>query len=54
MSHEDFIGKPTGAGTIHMAVGPHGYVGAARLEDGRLNIAAAFDRGNGRVPRGAG
>jgi len=33
------------AGTIHMAVGPQGYVGAARLEDGRLNIAAAFDRG---------
>lgn len=30
-------------GTIHMAVGPQGYVGALQVEDGRLDIAAAFD-----------
>jgi menaquinone-9 beta-reductase len=32
------------AGVIFMATGQHGYVGMVRLEDGRLNIAAAFDR----------
>jgi flavin-dependent dehydrogenase len=32
------------AGVIFMATGPHGYVGLVRLEDGRLDIAAAFDR----------
>jgi len=32
------------AGTIWMAVGSGGYVGLVRVEDGRLNIAAAFDR----------
>lgn len=30
-------------GTIFMACGPGGYLGLARLEDGRLDIAAAFD-----------
>ena len=30
-------------GTIHMAIGPAGYVGALQLEDGRLDVAAAFD-----------
>jgi flavin-dependent dehydrogenase len=30
-------------GTIYMACGARGYVGLVRLEDGRLNIAAAFD-----------
>ncbi|MCP9927499.1 NAD(P)/FAD-dependent oxidoreductase [Cyanobium sp. CH-040] len=29
---------------IHMAVGRQGYVGLVRLEDGRLDLAAAFDR----------
>lgn len=28
---------------IHMAVGSGGYVGLVRIEDGRLNVAAAFD-----------
>lgn len=31
-------------GTIWMSVGQGGYVGLVRVEDGRLNIAAAFDR----------
>lgn len=31
-------------GTIYMAVGAGGYAGAVRLEDGRLNVAAALDR----------
>ena len=31
------------AGRIHMAVGRGGYVGLVRLEDGRLNVAAAVD-----------
>ena len=31
------------SGTIYMACGRGGYVGAVRLEDGRLNLAAAFD-----------
>ena len=31
------------AGTIHMATGRGGYVGLVRLEDGRLDVAAAFD-----------
>ncbi len=31
------------AGTIHMASGRGGYVGLVRLEDGRLDVAAAFD-----------
>jgi menaquinone-9 beta-reductase len=31
-------------GSIHMAVGRRGYVGLVRVEDGSLNLAAAFDR----------
>jgi flavin-dependent dehydrogenase len=31
------------AHAIHMAVGRHGYVGSVRLEDHRLNVAAALD-----------
>jgi flavin-dependent dehydrogenase len=30
-------------GVVHMACGRGGYVGAVRLEDGRLDVAAAFD-----------
>jgi flavin-dependent dehydrogenase len=30
-------------GTIHMFAAPRGYVGAVRLEDGRVNLAAAVD-----------
>lgn len=30
--------------TIHMAIGRHGYVGLVRVEDGSLNVAAAFDK----------
>ena len=33
-----------GGGTIHMAIGRHGYVGLVRNEAGALNLAAAFDR----------
>jgi menaquinone-9 beta-reductase len=33
------------AGTIFMACGGGGYVGLVRIEDGRLNIAAALDAG---------
>lgn len=32
-------------GVIFMAVGRSGYVGLTRVEDGRLNVAAAVDRG---------
>jgi len=32
-------------GSITMAVGRHGYVGAAQIEDGRVNVAAAIDPG---------
>jgi flavin-dependent dehydrogenase len=32
-----------GNGTIFMAVGKEGYVGLVRVEDGSLNVAAAFD-----------
>ncbi len=32
------------SGTIHMAVGRHGYVGVVRTEGGQVNLAAAFDR----------
>jgi flavin-dependent dehydrogenase len=34
-----------GAGTIHMAVARHGYVGLVRVAGDGLNVAAAFDRG---------
>jgi flavin-dependent dehydrogenase len=30
-------------GTVYMACGEHGYVGLVRLEDGRLDVAAALD-----------
>lgn len=30
-------------GSIHMACGPHGYVGLVRAEDARLNVGAALD-----------
>lgn len=30
-------------GVIHMVVGPRGYLGLVRVEDGRLNLAAALD-----------
>jgi flavin-dependent dehydrogenase len=32
-----------GAGAVFMAIGAGGYVGLVRLEDGSLNVAAAFD-----------
>lgn len=32
------------SGTIHMACGRGGYVGVVRIEDDKLNVAAAFDR----------
>lgn len=45
-------------GTIYMAVAPSGYVGLVRLEDGRLDVAAAFDadsvRERGGLERAAG
>jgi flavin-dependent dehydrogenase len=36
---------PLARGSITMAVGRHGYVGAVEVEDGRVNIAAAVDPG---------
>lgn len=41
-------------GVIHMAVGRSGYVGLVCLEDGRLNVGAAFDRGFVRGSGGPG
>ncbi|MFO0850519.1 MAG: NAD(P)/FAD-dependent oxidoreductase [Gemmataceae bacterium] len=41
-------------GTIYMAVGRGGYVGAVRLEDGRLDLAAAFDAVAVRAAGGLG
>jgi menaquinone-9 beta-reductase len=35
----------TQSGAITMAVGRHGYVGAVEVEEGRINVAAAFDPG---------
>jgi menaquinone-9 beta-reductase len=35
---------PYPSGTIHMAIGRHGYVGLVQREDDYLNVAAAFDR----------
>lgn len=35
---------PYPSGTIHMAIGRHGYVGLVQREDGCLNVASAFDR----------
>jgi flavin-dependent dehydrogenase len=34
---------PVARGELHMAVGRFGYVGLVRVEDGRLNVAAAVD-----------
>ena len=42
------------SGVIHMAVGRGGYVGAVRLEDGRLDLAAAFDAAFVRASGGLG
>lgn len=42
------------AGTILMACGSEGYAGLVRLEDGRLNIAAALAPGAVAAHRGAG
>lgn len=43
-----------GSGTIHMACGRGGYVGLVRLEDGRLDVAAAFDGGFASASGGLG
>ena len=40
----DGVASGYGRGTIHMAIGRHGYVGLVRTEAGDLNLAAAFDR----------
>lgn len=42
------------SGTIHMACGVGGYVGIVRLEDGRLDVAAAFDAETCRSTGGPG
>ncbi len=41
-------------GRVYLACGPGGYVGLARLEDGRLDVAAAFDRAAVRRAGGPG
>jgi flavin-dependent dehydrogenase len=41
-------------GCVYMACGSGGYVGLARLEDGRLDVAAAFDREMTRRAGGPG
>jgi flavin-dependent dehydrogenase len=41
-------------GTIHMAVGQPGYVGLVRLEDGRLDLAAALSASAVRAAGGPG
>src|SRR5207237_9932770 len=43
-----------GAGTVYMACGGGGYVGLVRLEDGRLDVAAALDTGFVRSNGGPG
>jgi flavin-dependent dehydrogenase len=48
----DAAGTGYGRGTIHMAIGRHGYVGLVRTEAGDLNLAAAFDRAH--LPAAAG
>jgi menaquinone-9 beta-reductase len=42
------------AGTVYMACGSGGYVGLVRLEDGRLDVAAALDAGLVRSCGGPG
>lgn len=51
-----FIDDPNGfpAGVIHMAVDGRGYVGLSRVEDGRLDIGAAFDPAACRQAGGVG
>lgn len=39
---------------LYMAVGQHGYAGLVRLEDGRLNVATAFDPSFVRAHGGVG
>ena len=41
-------------GTIHMAIGQHGYVGLVRREDGALNLAGRFRPRFGQVFRRCG
>lgn len=41
------------SGTVFMACAPTGYVGLVRLEDGRLDVAAALNRRHLRGPDGA-
>jgi menaquinone-9 beta-reductase len=50
LAHDVVAG--TEPGVITMAIGRHGYVGAAEVEDGRTNIAAALDAGFLRQHRG--
>ncbi|WP_339733501.1 NAD(P)/FAD-dependent oxidoreductase [uncultured Gimesia sp.] len=42
LASDDFSEYPTGV--IHMAIHKSGYVGLVRVEDGRVNLAAAIDR----------
>jgi 2-polyprenyl-6-methoxyphenol hydroxylase-like FAD-dependent oxidoreductase len=42
------------AGVVHMACGRDGYLGLVRLEDGRLDLAAALDPGAVRRAGGPG
>ncbi len=42
------------AGTVYMACGARGYVGVVRLEDGRLDVAAALDAEYVRASGGPG
>jgi flavin-dependent dehydrogenase len=39
-------------GTVYMSCGSEGYLGSVRLEDGRLDLAAALDRSAVRTPGG--
>jgi 2-polyprenyl-6-methoxyphenol hydroxylase-like FAD-dependent oxidoreductase len=41
-------------GLIHLATGTHGYVGLVRIEDGRLNVAAALDPAGVKAVGGLG
>jgi flavin-dependent dehydrogenase len=41
-------------GIVYMACGTGGYLGLVRVEDGRLNLAAAFDAAHVRVAGGLG
>jgi flavin-dependent dehydrogenase len=48
------VDSPFEGGVIRMVFGRGGYVGAVRLEDGRLNLAAAIDPGLVRQAGGPG